>query len=127
MLPIPSEYLDLKTETLPMFSRTEPMPKNNQNLELILLDKGTIQSLKPEELKVISKYKILVPSIVLIENLKREETINKISKLKNTYYIEHWNDLGKNSLLGQKIMISQADLTEITDDPDELRKTSEVC
>ena len=59
---------------------------------------------------------------MLIENLKREETINKISKLKNTYYIEHWNDLAKNSLLGQEITVSQADITEFTNDPVKLRK-----
>ena len=98
------------------------MKDNTQNLELILLDKCTIQSLTNEELKIISKHKILVPSIVLIENLKRKETIKKISTLKNTYHIEHWNDLAKNNLLGQEITISQGDITEITDDPVELRK-----
>ena len=32
MLPLPGECLDLETETSPAFSKTEPMPKNNQNL-----------------------------------------------------------------------------------------------
>ena len=122
MLPLPGECLDLETETRPVSSKPEPMPKNNQDLELILLDKCTIQSLKPEELKIVSQHSILVPSIVLIENLKREETINKISKLKNTYYIAHWNDLAKNNLLGQEITISRADITEIADDPVGLKK-----
>ncbi len=98
------------------------MEKNNQNPELILLDKCTIQSLKPEELEIVSKHKILVPDIVLIENLKREETVNKLSKLENTYWIVHWSMLGKSDLLGQGITVNQADLTEITDDPAELRK-----
>ena len=122
MFPTPGESLDLETEMFPVLSNTEPISKNNQDLELILLDKCTIQSLKPEELKIISEHKILVPSIVLIENLKREETINKINKLKNTYHIAHWNDLARNNLLGQEIMISRADITELTDDPVELKK-----
>ena len=98
------------------------MEKNNQNSELILLDKGPIQSLKPEELEIVSKHKILVPDIVLIENLKRKETVNKLSKLENTYWIVHWGMLAKNDLLGQGITVNQADLTEIMDDPSELRK-----
>ena len=122
MLPLPGECLDLETETRPALSQLEPMPKNSQDSELILLDKCTIQSLTNEELKIISKYKLLVPSIVLIENLKREETIKKISKLKNTYYIAHWNDLARNNLLGREITISQGDITEITDDPVKLRE-----
>lgn len=122
MFPTRGECLDLKVETHPVPSKTEPMPKNNQDLELILLDKCTIQSLKPDELEIVSQHNILVPNIVLIENLKREETINKISKLKNTYYIAHWNDLAKNNLLGQEITMSRADITEITDDPVELKK-----
>ena len=122
MLPTPGESLDLESEMPPVLGNTEPMSKNNQDLELILLDKCTIQSLKLEELEIVSKYKILVPDIVLIENLKREETISKLSKLENTYRIEHWQQLGKYNLLGQEIKISQADLTEITDDPVKLRK-----
>lgn len=35
MLPLPGECLDLKTETSPAFSKTEPMPKNNQNLDVL--------------------------------------------------------------------------------------------
>ena len=103
------------------------MEKNNQNPELILLDKCTIQSLKPEELEIVSKHKILVPDIVLIENLKREETVNKLSKLENTYWIVHWGMLGKSDLLGQGITVSQADLTEITDDPVELKKQEKLA
>ena len=36
MLPTPGECLDLETETLPTLSNTEPMLKNDQDLELIL-------------------------------------------------------------------------------------------
>ena len=36
------------------------MEKNNQNPELILLDKCPIQILKSEELEIVSKRKILV-------------------------------------------------------------------
>lgn len=39
MLPLRGESLDLETETRPALSKTEPMPKNNQDLQLILLDK----------------------------------------------------------------------------------------
>lgn len=39
MLPTRGECLDLETEMPPMLSNTEPMIKNNQDLELILLDK----------------------------------------------------------------------------------------
>lgn len=127
MLPLPGECLDLETETRPALSKTEPLPKNIQDLELILLDKGAIQSLKPEELEIVSKHKILVPDIVLIENLKREETISKLSALENTYRIVHWGMLAKNDLLGQGITVNQADLTEITDDPDELRKQVQLA
>ena len=35
MLPLPSECLDLETETSPAFSKTEPMPKNNQDLDVL--------------------------------------------------------------------------------------------
>lgn len=35
MLPLPGECLDLETETSPAFSKTEPMPKNNQNLDVL--------------------------------------------------------------------------------------------
>ena len=35
MLPFPGECLDLETETCPTFSKTEPMPKNNQNLDVL--------------------------------------------------------------------------------------------
>ena len=61
------------------------MKNNDQNLEFILLDKCTFQSLKPEELEIVSKHKLLVPDIFLIENLKRTETISKICELENTY------------------------------------------
>ena len=39
MLPLPGECLDLETEILPVLGKSGPMPKNNQDLELILLDK----------------------------------------------------------------------------------------
>lgn len=42
MLPTPGESLNLETEMPPVLSDTEPMSKNNQDLEPILLDKGTI-------------------------------------------------------------------------------------
>ena len=35
MLPLPGECLDLETETNPAFSKTEPMPKNNQDLDVL--------------------------------------------------------------------------------------------
>ena len=47
------------------------MKSNDQNLDLILLDKGPFQSLKDEELEMVSKHKLLVPDIFLIENLKK--------------------------------------------------------
>ena len=78
------------------------MDKDTQDLELILLDKCTIQSLNSENLKVVSKHNILVPDIALIENLKRNETIDKLSKLENTYWVEHWSRLAKDDLLGRK-------------------------
>ena len=40
MLPLPGECLDLETETHPVLGKPEPMPKNNQDLELILLDEN---------------------------------------------------------------------------------------
>ena len=101
------------------------MKNNDQNLELKLLDKCTFQSLKDEELEIVSKHKLLVPDIFLIENLKRPETINKLSKLKSIYRIEHWSILAKNDLLGllgQRITVTQEDLRKITNDPAELKK-----
>ena len=98
------------------------MKKNKQNVELILLDKCTLQSLNDEDLKIVSKHKLLVPEIFLIENLKRTETINKLSKLKSSYWIEHWTILAKNNLLGQSVTINQEDLRKITDDPVEVKK-----
>lgn len=98
------------------------MDKDTQNLKLILLDKCTIQSLNSENLKIVSKHKILVPDIVLIENLKRTETVNKLSKLGDTYWVEHWSKLARNDLLGQKIEITQDDLKGIIDDSKELKK-----
>lgn len=103
------------------------MDKDSQDLELILFDKCTIQSLKsdkvnPEELKIVSKHKKLIPDIVLIENLKRKETITKLSKLENTYWIEHWSKLAKDNLLGREIEITQDDLKEILEDDIELAK-----
>ena len=71
------------------------MKKDNQDFELILLDKGPIQSLKNEDLEIVAKHKILVPDIFLIENLKRKRTLNKISKLKNTYWIKALGAAGK--------------------------------
>ena len=130
MFPTPGESLDLETEMPCVLGNTEPIIKNNQDLELILLDKCTIQSLKPEELKVISKHKILVPDILLIENLKREETLSKLSELKNTYWIKHWGLLAKEALLGQLdqiITVTPANLTEITDDPKELQKQTKLA
>ena len=127
MLPLPGECLDLKAEAPPALGKPEPMPKNSQDLELILLDKCTIQSLKPDELEMVSKHKILVPDIVLIENLKRKETVNKLSKLENTYWIVHWGMLGKNDLLGQGITVNQEDITKITDDPTELKKQEKLA
>ena len=35
MLPLPGECLDLETETPPVPSKTEPMPKNNQDLDVL--------------------------------------------------------------------------------------------
>ena len=35
MLPLPGECLDLETETRPVPSKTEPMPKNNQDLDVL--------------------------------------------------------------------------------------------
>lgn len=103
------------------------MDKDTQELQLILLDKCTIQNLKseehdPEELEIVSKHNKLVPDIVLIENLKRKETINKLSKLENTFWVEHWSKLAKDALLGRKIEITQNDLKEILDNPKELKK-----
>ena len=101
------------------------MPKNNQNPKLILLDKCSFQSLKDEELEIVSKHNILVPDIFLIENLKRSETINKLSKLKNAYPVGHWSILAKNDLLGllgQRITVTQEDITKIINDPAELKK-----
>lgn len=106
------------------------MKNNDQNLELILLDKGPFQSLKDEELKIISKHKLLVPDIFLIENLKRPETINKLSKLKNVYRIAHWSILAKNDLLGllgQRLTVTQEDITKITNDPAELKKQVDLA
>ena len=98
------------------------MKNNDQNLEFILLDKCTFQSLKPEELEIVSKHKLLVPDIFLIENLKRTETISKICELENTYRVAHWSVLAKNDLLGQDITTIQEDLTKITENPVELKK-----
>ena len=39
ILPTPGESLELETEMPPVFSNTEPMPKNNQDLELIRLER----------------------------------------------------------------------------------------
>lgn len=103
------------------------MDKDTQDLELILLDKCTIQSLNSENLKVVSKHNILVPDITLIENLKRNETIDKLSKLENTYWVEHWSRLAKDDLLGRKIEIIQTDLKEIIDNPKELKKQVELA
>ena len=106
------------------------MKKDNSDFELILLDKGPIQSLKNEELPIVSKHKILVPDIFLIENLKRKETLNKLSQLKNTYWVKHWGLLAKESLLGQldrTVTVIQEDLTEITDDPKKLKKETELA
>lgn len=98
------------------------MKNNKPDIELILLDKGPIQSLKNEDLEVVSKHKILVPDIFLIENLKRKETQNKISKLKNTYWIDNSHLLAKDALLGREMTVVQNDLTKIVDDPAELKK-----
>ena len=103
------------------------MEKSKQNVKLILLDKCTFQSLKDEELKIVSKHKLLVPDIFLIENLKRTETINKLSKLKNSYWIEHWSILAKNNLLAQSATITQEDIRKITDDPIELKKQAKLA
>ena len=48
------------------------MKKDNQDFELILLDKGPIQSLKNEDLEIVAKHKILVPDIFLIEKLEKK-------------------------------------------------------
>ncbi len=98
------------------------MEKNNQNPELILLDKCTFQSLKDKELEIVSKHKLLVPTIFLIENLKRKETINKICKLENTFQINHWYVLAKEDLLGQGITVTPEDIKKITDDPVKLKE-----
>ena len=103
------------------------MKKDNQDFELILLDKGPIQSLKNEELEIVAKHKILVPDIFLIENLKRKETRNKISKLKNTYWINNSNLLAKDALLGREMTMVPNDLTKIVDDPEELKKHVELA
>ena len=106
------------------------MKKDNQNLDLKLLDKCTIQTLKDEELEIVSKHNILVPDIFLIENLKRKETLNKLSQLKNTYWIRHWGILAKESLLGQldrSITVIQEDLTKITNDPERLKKETKLA
>ena len=103
------------------------MEKNDQNLELILLDKCTIQSLGNDELEIISKHKILVPDIFLIENFKRKETLNKINKLKNIYWVRHWGLLAKDALLGQGITVTPEDLTKITDDPEELKNQTKLA
>ena len=39
MLPLPGECLNLETEARPVPSKSEPIRKNSQDLELILLDK----------------------------------------------------------------------------------------
>ena len=98
------------------------MKNNDQELKLILLDKCTFQSLKPEELEIVSKHKLLMPEIFLIENLKRPETIIKICQLENTYGIDHWSVLAKDDLLGQGIIITQGDIRRITDDPVKLKE-----
>ena len=98
------------------------MKTGDQNLELILLDKGTFQSLKSEELEIVSKHKLLVPDIFLIENLKRTETLNKLCELENTFQIDHWYVLAKENLLGQGITVIPADIKTITDDPVKLRE-----
>ena len=103
------------------------MENNKPDLELILLDKGPIQSLKNEELEIISKHKILVPDIFLIENLKRKETRHKISKLKNTYWGDNSHLLAKDALLGREMTVVQHDLTKIVDDPAELKKHVELA
>ena len=106
------------------------MEKSKPNIELILLDKCAFQSLKDEELEIVSKHKLLVSDIFLIESLKRTETISKLSKLKNTYWIGHWSILAKNDLLGllgQRITVTQEDLKKITDNPAELKKQVELA
>lgn len=106
------------------------MKNEDQNPELILLDKCTFQSLKPEELEIVSKHKLLVPDIFLIENLKRTETINKLSKLTNVHRIAHWSILAKNDLLGllgKRITVTQEDMRKITNDPAELEKQVDLA
>ena len=103
------------------------MEKNNQNPELILLDKCTFQSLKDEELKIVSKHNILVPDIFLIENFKRKETLNKICRLENTHGIDNWYALAKRDLLGQGITIIQEGVREITDDPVKLKEQMKLA
>ena len=103
------------------------MKKDNQDFKLILLDKGPIQSLKNEELEIISKHKILVPDIFLIEHLKRTETRKKTSKLKDTYWIDNSHVLAKNALLGREMTVVPNDLTKIVDDPAELKKHVELA
>ena len=103
------------------------MKKDNQDFELILLDKGPIQTLKNEEMEIISKHKILVPDIFLIENLKRKETLNKLSQLKNTYWIDNAHLLAKDALLGREMTVVPNDLTKIVDDPAELKKNEELA
>lgn len=98
------------------------MKNSDQNLELILLDKGPFQSLKDEELEMVSKHKLLVPEIFLIENLKRAETFNKLCELENTFRIDHWYVLAKENLLGQGITVTPEDIKTITDDPVKLKE-----
>ena len=106
------------------------MKKDDQNPELILLDKGPFQSLKDQELEILDRHKILVPDIFLIENLKRKETINKLSKIKNAYWIKPWSLLAKENLLGQldrSVTVIQEDITRITNDPAELKKQTKLA
>ena len=78
--------------------------------------------MKLEDLEIVSKHKLLVPTIFLIENLKRKETINKICKLENTFQIDHWYVLAKKDLLGQGITVTPEDIKEITNDPVKLKE-----
>ena len=106
------------------------MKKDDQTPELILLDKGPFQSLNDQELKILDRHKILVPDIFLIENLKRKETVNKLSKIKNAYRIKPWNLLAKENLLGQldrSVTVTQEDISRITNDPAELKKQTKLA
>ena len=103
------------------------MKNNHQNLKLILLDKCTFQSLKDEELEIISKHKLLVPDIFLIENLKRKETINKICRLENMHGIDSWYALAKKDLLDQGITVTPEDIKKITDDPVKLKEQMKLA